>query len=176
MPANHLTEHTDTFFKSPAITAKLVNGSELLNLNEILSERAALYEQLCGPSIALTMRLANNLDPVVGRPIDVDRLLLNLVLSARSSMLFGGRLELATSNVSGEIGPQECSVRLQLQILRNSPENEPPADQPAYWDPKLARCLMQSVVSAHGGMLTACQHSELVSTTEILLPSSRDRE
>jgi hypothetical protein len=35
---------------------------------------------------------------------------------------------------------------------------------------------MQSVVAANGGLLTACQQSELVAMTEILLPSSRKHE
>ena len=176
MSTHHLTDQRDTFLEAPSIRAKFDRESEPLNLNEILSERAALYQHLCGPAITLLMRLASDLDPIFSRPIDLDRLLLNLVMNARSCMPFGGRLEFATSNVSSNISLPKRSVRLQIEILQNSPENRQAIEQPRYWDPKLAQSLMQCVVSANGGMLTACQPSELVSRTEILLPSSRERK
>jgi hypothetical protein len=171
MSTRHVTDQSDTFFEPQTGRPKFDGGSEPLNLNEILSERLALYKQLCGPAIKLTMRLANDLDPVFSRLIDLDRLLLNLVMNARSSMPFGGRLELTTSNASSNVSLQQRSVRLQIEIVRNSPENRQSVDHFRYWDPKLVQSLTECLVSANRGILTRCQPSELVLTTEILLPS-----
>jgi hypothetical protein len=174
MSTHHVTDQSDTFFEPQKIRKRFDGGSEPLNLNEILSERVALYEQLCGPAITLILRLANDLSPVFTRLIDLDRLLLSLVMNARSCMPFGGRLELTTSNASSNVGPRKRSVRLQIEILRNSPENRQPVDHLRYWDPKLAESLMECLVSANRGILTSCQPSELVLITEILLPSLRE--
>jgi hypothetical protein len=176
MPTHHLTDRSKGPIGPAIICANFDRGSAQLNLNEIISERAALYRRLCGPAITLDMRLATDLDPVFSRPIDLDRLLLNVIMYARFSMPFGGHLELTTSNVSSHDSLQKRSVRLRMEVLRNSPENRRSLDQPRYWDPKLAQSFMERVVLANGGMLTTCQLSELVSTTEILLPSSREHE
>jgi hypothetical protein len=176
MPTHHLTDRSKGILGPAIICANFDRGSAQLNLNEIISERAALYQRLCGPAITLAMLPATDLDPVFSRPIDLDRLLLNVVMYARSSMPFGGHLELTTSNVSSDGSLQKRTVRLQMKVLRNSPENRQSLDPPRHWDPKLVQSFLERVVRANGGMLTTCQVSELVSTIEILLPSSREHE
>jgi hypothetical protein len=174
MSTHHVTDQSDALLEPLTVHAKFYGEREPLNLNEILSERVALYERLCGPAITLIMRLANDLDPVFTPLIDLDRLLLNLVMNTRSCMPFGGRLELTTSNVASSVSSRKRSVRLQIAILRNSPENRQPVDHLRCWDPKLAQSLMQRLVSANRGILISCQPSELILTTEILLPSSNE--
>ena len=61
-------------------------------LNEILAERQPLYNHLCGSTISVEMRLGEDLDLVLNHALHLEKLALNLILSAKHSMPYGGKI------------------------------------------------------------------------------------
>jgi hypothetical protein len=152
---------------------------ELLSLNEIISERRSLYRQLCGNRVTLLTQFQFDLHPLYLPAIHVEKLLLNLLTDARYSMPFGGTILLATSNVatsnidwpSTDGLPKDRYVRLLVEATRNPPNGDVLVRFPDYWDKKFSSKVVRAIVSANSGRVSACQQSEVVSSTEVILPA-----
>ena len=148
---------------------------ELINLNEILAERQTLYNHLCGPSICVETNLKADLDLVLNHSLHLEKLALNLVLSAKHSMPNGGRIVISTSNISGpgERGTSDKQfVRLLVESQRNTfNSNSPSAFGSSTQTTPLTLTVVNAIVAVSEGSITTSEESELLSATEVLLPS-----
>jgi two-component system, cell cycle sensor histidine kinase and response regulator CckA len=81
---------------------------ELVDLNEVVGETAALVGRVIGDDVELSLRLAPDAGSVRVDPAQFEQVLMNLAVNARDAMPQGGRLSLATSRL-GE-GSVELSV------------------------------------------------------------------
>jgi PAS domain S-box-containing protein len=147
----------------------------LINLNEILAERQPLYNHLCGSTISVEMRLGEDLDLVLNHALHLEKLALNLILSAKHSMPYGGNIVVSTSNVSapGEKGTADKQfVKLSVEAHRNPPNGMPPAQFASHaQNSELTLTVVNAIVAVSEGTITTKDESELVSATEVLLPS-----
>ncbi len=148
---------------------------ELLNLNEILGERIALYNQMCGFKVSLETRLEPDLDLVLSHALHLEKLALNLVLSAKHSMPYGGKIVLSTANTSspekrGSAGKR--FVRLLVDVQRNAPDkNGPLLVASPIQNQELTLTVVNAIVAVSEGSISTSHESELHSVTEVLLPS-----
>ncbi len=156
---------------SAAANQKQSTSIQSLCLNALISERTFLYTKLCGVGISLVTQLQPDLDLVGVQELQIERLLLNLILSAKYSMPFGGQLLLSTSNIQF---PEQKYVRLLLSIRRNPPDGSVPCVSHRRWDVKLSRKAMSAIVASSGGTMAVCQETELRSFTEVLLLSAAE--
>jgi signal transduction histidine kinase/ActR/RegA family two-component response regulator len=74
-----------------------------LNLNETLSGMRDLMQSTIGGSIAIETRFEPGLWPALADPAQLELAVLNLAINARDAMEVGGRLTVATANVT--LGP-----------------------------------------------------------------------
>ena len=85
-----------------AFSRKQMMQPQVLDLNEVIDSLAKLLERLIGEDIVLEMDCGADLWPVRADPGQVEQILMNLVANARDAMPEGGRLTVATANVSVE--------------------------------------------------------------------------
>ncbi len=71
-----------------------------VDVNERVSDTAALLKRVLGEQIAISTRLTSDLWPVDIDPAETDSALLNLALNARDAMPGGGEIVFATRNVT----------------------------------------------------------------------------
>ncbi|HLH03539.1 MAG TPA: response regulator [Bryobacteraceae bacterium] len=147
----------------------------MINLNEILAERQPLYNHLCGSTISVDMRLGEDLDLVLNHALHLEKLALNLILSAKHSMPYGGNIVVSTSNVSapGEKGTADKQfVKLAVEAHRNPPNGLPPAQFASHaQNSELTLTVVNAIVAVSEGTIHTSDESDAVSTTEVLLPS-----
>ena len=149
---------------------------ELINLNEILAERQPLYNHLCGPSICVENRLKGDLDLVLNHALHLEKLALNLILSAKHSMPNGGKIIISTSNITGpgERGTADKQfVRFVVESHRNAPSTDTaPAPPSKAQNTALTLTVVNAIVAVSEGCITTSEESELLTATEVLLPSA----
>ncbi len=73
---------------------------ELLDLNTVLSEMHKMLERLVPESVMIAPHYADGLWPIRGDVAQLEQVVMNLVVNARDAMPDGGRIELATANVT----------------------------------------------------------------------------
>ena len=73
---------------------------EPADLNACVAETAALLRRVIDPRIAVELRTPGDLWPVLADPHQINQVLMNLTVNARDAMPEGGRLGVATANVS----------------------------------------------------------------------------
>lgn len=73
-------------------------GARALDLKQRIQETKPLLLSLCGPAVALNFQLKSSLWASVD-PIQLDRILLNLVVNARDAVRFGGRVNVSLASV-----------------------------------------------------------------------------
>ena len=71
-----------------------------LDLNECVAGMHELLQSTMGGSIRIETQLASNLWPAMADPTQLELAVLNLAINARDAMEIGGKLTVATSNVS----------------------------------------------------------------------------
>ncbi len=71
-----------------------------VDLNEMVTQTAAMLRRIIGEDIALVSELAENLPPIFADPSNIDQVLMNLVLNARDAMPDGGRITISTAATS----------------------------------------------------------------------------
>ena len=106
--------------RAAALTAKLLGFSrrsvlqpKVIDLNAAIDARAPLLHRLIGEDVALDISLAPELSPVRMDPVQLDQVLMNLAVNARDAMPTGGRLAIATSNVT--VGEGQVSAHPDCQ-------------------------------------------------------------
>jgi two-component system, cell cycle sensor histidine kinase and response regulator CckA len=82
-----------------AFSRKQFMTPEIFNLNEVVTESVRMLRPLIGEDIQLTNSLAQDLRLVRVDPVQVERVIMNLVLNARDAMPSGGKLTIETANV-----------------------------------------------------------------------------
>jgi two-component system, cell cycle sensor histidine kinase and response regulator CckA len=75
-----------------------------LNITTVVRGVEAMLRRLLGEQITITTALADDLDPVMADITQLEQLLVNLSVNARDAMPQGGRLALATRNITLDAG------------------------------------------------------------------------
>ncbi len=102
-----LTQLIDAVHRASALTRQLLAFSrrqvvqtKLLKLNEIVSNIERMLKRVIGEDIELTTKLTPALGTIRADAGQVEQIILNLTVNARDAMPDGGRLTIATDNVS----------------------------------------------------------------------------
>ncbi|MGH7226239.1 MAG: response regulator, partial [Gemmataceae bacterium] len=82
-----------------AFSRQQVLAPRVLCLNDIIAEMSKMLRRLIGENIQLATSFADNLDPVLADPSQMEQILLNLAVNSRDAMPSGGRLTIETANV-----------------------------------------------------------------------------
>jgi PAS domain S-box-containing protein len=85
-----------------AFSRKQVLETELIDLNEIITEMEAMLRPLIGADVVLTTALDPALGPIVADPGQLNQVVMNLVVNAADAMPTGGSLSIETANA--EVG------------------------------------------------------------------------
>ena len=83
-----------------AFSRKQVMQPRVLNLNEVVANVQKLLSKLVGDDVALELEMGAGLWQVKADPGQVEQVLMNLAANARDAMPEGGRLDIATGNVT----------------------------------------------------------------------------
>jgi signal transduction histidine kinase len=83
-----------------AFGRKQTLAPKALNVNDVLHGLSELLRSTVGSKVALEVRQDANLWPALIDPGQIDHVILNLAMNARDAMPDGGRLILATGNIS----------------------------------------------------------------------------
>ena len=84
-----------------AFSRRTVVSPIVLDLNELLLEREELLRRVVGEDVELSLRLDSAPCPISADPTQLEQVLMNLALNARDAMPAGGKVRLATRNLSG---------------------------------------------------------------------------
>jgi len=83
-----------------AFSRKQVLQPKLLNLNEVACGLDRMLGRLIGEHIEIHHELSTNLGPILADPGQIEQVIVNLAVNARDAMPGGGRLIIATANVT----------------------------------------------------------------------------
>jgi PAS domain S-box-containing protein len=104
---NDMMEIVKAADKATALTRKLLAFSRqqvlrptLVDLNGTVDGLRKMIKRLVGTSVELSVELGEGLWTVSADPIEVERVIMNLVLNARDAMPKGGSLSIETTNVA----------------------------------------------------------------------------
>ena len=137
-------------FSRPATSEHLA-----LDLNAVVSEAAILLKRGLGPAIQLEVDLSPNLPPVMGDPVQLEQVLMNLGMNARDALSKGGCLRLGTA----PLGPGEV-----LMWVEDNGEGMLPDVQSRIFEPffttkpegkgsGLGLSMVHGIAKAHGASL-----------------------
>jgi PAS domain S-box-containing protein len=90
--ASHLTNQLLAFSRQQTLQPVVVD------LNEVVTNTAALLRRLIGSQIALTLSLGESLGRLKVDPGQLEQVIMNLALNARDAMPHGGQLRITTTN------------------------------------------------------------------------------
>ena len=82
-----------------AVASRQELHPEVLDLNELLDSRRDLLHDLAGPGVEVVLRPGKSVERVYADPVQVERVIVDLVLHARSAMPNGGTLTVETASV-----------------------------------------------------------------------------
>ncbi|HEX9374234.1 MAG TPA: response regulator [Roseiflexaceae bacterium] len=99
--ATSLTRQLLTFSRRQPIERRTID------LNTTISELSQMLRRIIGEDVQIEMRLAPNMSPVFADPAQVQQVVMNLAVNARDAMPNGGRLLIAT----GELTLDELACR-----------------------------------------------------------------
>jgi signal transduction histidine kinase/ActR/RegA family two-component response regulator len=85
-----------------AFSRKQVLATEVLDLNALVVEFARMLPPVLGEDIELVITEGPDLGTVKVDPSQIEQILMNLCVNARDAMPEGGRITIATQNVSGD--------------------------------------------------------------------------
>src|ERR1043165_9747953 len=74
-------------------------GAQLLSLNDAIRHLASAVKRIAEPSIAVEQKLYEELDPILGDPGGLERMIQALARSARDAMPKGGTITFETDTV-----------------------------------------------------------------------------
>jgi len=71
----------------------------IIDLNELLDSRRDLLREVAGPDAEVMFRPGDELEQVYADPVQLERVIVDLVLHSRSAMLSGGTVTVETASV-----------------------------------------------------------------------------
>ena len=83
-----------------AFSRKQVLEPKILNLSAVITNLATMLQRLLGEDVVLSTVLGDDLGRIKADPGQIEQVVMNLAVNARDAMPRGGRLSIATSNVS----------------------------------------------------------------------------
>jgi signal transduction histidine kinase len=96
-----------------AFSRKQLLAPEIICLNKTVSTMSKMLGRLLGADIKITVRLADDLEPVKIDPSQIEQVILNLAVNARDAMADGGCLTIETFNllVDDEVTAKNPDIR-----------------------------------------------------------------
>jgi signal transduction histidine kinase len=98
----------------------------VLDLNDVVQDMDKMLRRLIGENIEMTMIPGKQIGRVKADPGHVGQVLMNLVVNARDAMPNGGRLTIATSNVTLDENYSPCGVSSGASPRQVHPMRLPP--------------------------------------------------
>src|SRR5206468_4147448 len=83
-----------------AFSRQQVMQPKVVNLNKIVTDMQKMLRRLIGEDIDFSVQLDHNLEPILADPGQVEQVIMNLAANARDAMPRGGKLVIATGNVT----------------------------------------------------------------------------
>jgi signal transduction histidine kinase/CheY-like chemotaxis protein len=116
-PATELEEIDGAVARAAALTRKLlafsskqVQQPRTVDLNEVVSGFEGLLSRLIGEHIRLVTVLGSGIGKVRVDPIQLEQVIMNLAVNARDAMPAGGRLTIATKEITVDSGDTAGSI------------------------------------------------------------------
>jgi len=96
-----------------AFSRKQVLEPKILNLSTVITNLATMLQRLLGEDVVLSTVLGEDLGRVKADPGQIEQVIMNLAVNARDAMPQGGRLMIATSNVTVDSthAPEHAELR-----------------------------------------------------------------
>ncbi len=83
-----------------SFSRKQILQPQLVNLNTIIEDSETMITTLIEEGIKLNLNCTAKFDCILGDPIQIEQIILNLIVNARDAMPYGGTLTISTTNVS----------------------------------------------------------------------------
>ena len=157
---------------------------QVLDLDEVVAQRADLLRGIVGDQITLLIRPAGNLPPVTCDPGQIEQLLVNLAVNARDAMPDGGDLVIDTAGAHLRLGDHPellpgDHVRLRVS---DSGRGMPPDAVERAFEPLfstkaggegagLGLATVYGIVIRAGGSINLISEPGLGTTVTVLLPA-----
>jgi signal transduction histidine kinase len=166
-----------------AFSRRQVLQPRLLDLNLLVEETARLLRRVLGESVELEIELATGLDPVLADRAQIEQAIVDLALRGRDAMAGGGRLRIATAQVTVQDARAATSGIQRgryttLEITDSGPElNQETLERvfepfgPGGGESGLDLASIHGVVRQSGGYVTAQSRPGRGTTFCIMLPA-----
>ncbi len=172
--ATELTQGLLTFARGGAPAVRPVALEDVVSGLDALQSRS--------PAARIEIRSPPDLWLLTCDPVQVARVLQNLVLNADQAMLGGGTVVLEATNVLLEEACDPCPAGRYVQVeVRDTGVGIPPEDLPRIFDPYfttrpegmgLGLAVVHSIVSRHGGRIHVRSEVGSGTAVTILLPAA----
>ncbi len=180
---DYLSEIHDAGQRAAALTRQLLAFSrksvmerKVIDINTIVRDTERILRRLIGEDIALSTKLAADLEHVEVDPGQLSQVLMNLAVNARDAMPTGGRLEIETTNVQrdGEfvcIVVRDTGAGMSEEVLAN-------LFQPFFTTKGVGKgtglglAVVHGIVMQSGGKLEVSSRLGQGTVFEILLPTA----
>jgi two-component system cell cycle sensor histidine kinase/response regulator CckA len=157
-----------------------------IQLNAVVSEMEQMLRRLIRADIELVTVLDPALDPVLADPGQIEQVITNLIVNARDAMPAGGKLTIATANVTVDAGfarrhPVLAPGRYVRLQVRDSGEGIDPAHKERLFEPffttkevgagtGLGLAVVYGIVEQSGGHILVDSAPGVGSTFSVYLP------
>ncbi len=84
-----------------------------INLSKLVKSTIELFRRTIPEIIDLELDIAEDVDPIMGNPAQIEQLILNIAVNAKEAMPMGGTLSFHTSNI--DLGDDFCQFREDLK-------------------------------------------------------------
>jgi PAS domain S-box-containing protein len=170
-----------------AFSRKQLLDPTVLNLNDVVSSADEMLRRLIGEDILISVDLQSDLSLVTVDRGQIEQVILNLVVNARDTMPQGGRLTLATRNVSLPEGAalggssRRSFVELSVSDTGHGMTEEVKARifDPFFTTKELGKgtglglAVVHGIVSQSGGRIDVDTRLGVGTTFRVLLPAAR---